>query len=81
MSKQTDGENPVNPRLREALLIERNGTPLKQKDALVQEILSSFQDPSNWPMTDNERVMLLRSFYRKAKVIVETEAPIKAASV
>lgn len=72
MNEPNDG-GAVNKRLREALLIEDHGTPDAQKTALVDEIINSFQNPEKWPITDSERIALLRSLMRRALTIRRTE--------
>lgn len=59
--------------LRRAMLIENHGTAEAQKTVLVGAILTAFQDPNKWPMTDGERLELLRRIYRMAQCIRETE--------
>ena len=71
-------ESSARMRLRGAVLTESNGVLAERKDALVTAIIDSFQDPSRWPMTDAERLDLLRSLYRKALCIRSTEAAVKA---
>lgn len=85
VTEQTEGDNAgsldplVRRRLRKALLLEDHGTPNEQKDALVNEILNCFQDPAKWPLTDTERIELLKMLYGKARWIPETEAACAAA--
>lgn len=63
--------------LRKCLLVNANGTPAEQKDALVNAILETFSDPAKWPPTEEDRCKLLWSFYGRAIKIQETELAIK----
>lgn len=69
--KEADG-------IRARILVRTNGTPEKQVQDLVQAILESFQDPGKWPMTDKERILLLRRLYEKARRVRQTEDALKA---
>lgn len=51
-----------------AKLVEKGFAQAKMEN-LVSFILSRFQDPNNWPMTDAERISLLRDIYQQAKAI------------
>ena len=55
-------------------LLEHHGEPPVQKERLVDEILSTFQNAEKWPMTDAERIATLQKWYRMAQAIRETEA-------
>lgn len=68
--KNTESEN----RIRVGILHENHGASAAQKEQLVTDILSQFQEPRKWPMTDVERVAVLRNFYSAALLIRETEA-------
>lgn len=59
-------------------LVDTYGEPERQKDILVAEILSAFQIPEKWPLTDAERIQLLKRLYQSAKTIEETEHYKKA---
>lgn len=65
--------------LRVSLLQDSYGTPAHQKENLVNEILSMFQDPSRWPMTQLEQIERLKHFYGMAERIRQTEAAVAAA--
>jgi hypothetical protein len=54
-------------------LIETHGTVEEQKTSLVDTILATFTDPERWPMTDGDRVVVLKGLYYKARAIRETE--------
>jgi hypothetical protein len=45
----------------------------EQKDDLVKDILTTFGNPAQWPMTDAERCMALRKWYRMAVDIQAAE--------
>ena len=76
--KQAEGQPQVGStaglggELRKALIHRQHGTPLEQKDALVNDILETCCDPSKWPLTDLERIECLRLWYRKAMRIRNT---------
>lgn len=43
--------------------------------AKIQErILNAFENPENWPITDTERIELLRRLYREAKELKDLQA-------
>lgn len=67
----------ISNHVRSALLVDLNGTAEKQKDELVAEILSSFQRPENWPLTDAERCSLMRRWYHAAQTIQRTSEASK----
>jgi hypothetical protein len=66
----------IDPRIRAALIVSNYGTPENQKDVLVTEILDVFTNPQQWPMSDTDRIELLRRWYRSAQRIRETEKAI-----
>lgn len=59
-------------RLRRSFLLEA-GTPDEQRRSLVNAILSTFQNPDDWPMTDEARIAVIKTWYRMAKHADETE--------
>jgi len=59
--------------LRKGLLQSANGTPEHQKNELVDDILKAFSNPEHWPVTDGERVKLLRRLYTRCVKIRDTE--------
>ncbi len=59
--------------LQKAQLIDLHGTVEKQKDNLVQHIMDSFTNPRMWPMTDDDRIRLLKTLYNKVLTIKHTE--------
>lgn len=61
--------------LRRNLLIESYGSPDKQKNTLVSDILNAFVSPDRWPMTDTERIALIRRWHTQARTIYNTENP------
>lgn len=61
------------------ILIEDNGSPEDQKNALVDEILDTFCNPDQWPMDDGSRICFLKKLYRRAQTIRTTEAACKSA--
>jgi hypothetical protein len=66
--------------LRASMLAHEHGDPAEQKNNLVDDILGMFNHPNEWPMTDSERIGLLKHLYRQARKIRDTENAIKAAS-
>lgn len=65
--------------IRAGLLKQTHGDPCKQKDGLVNRILNAFESVESWPMTDAERISLLRNLYNDAKRIRQTERAIAAS--
>lgn len=59
------------PGMRGALLL--NGDPETKKDELVSFILKMFGDPNFWPITDNERITVLKDIWGRARKIRDTE--------
>ena len=41
--------------------------PASNQDSLRDLILATFENPESWPMTDGQRIALLRRLYRIAK--------------
>lgn len=57
-----------------ALLIGVHGDVENQKNALVDRIIDTFGIPDRWPLTDVERIELLKDLFRMAQTIKETES-------
>lgn len=57
-----------------------HGTVEQQKDAIFTTIESSFCDPDMWPLTDADRIKLLKELARRVLDLSRTEAAKKAAS-
>jgi hypothetical protein len=72
--------NPIFNTLRASMLAHEHGDPAEQKNKLVADILGMFDHPNEWPLTDSERIGLLKHLYRQARKIRDTENAIKAAS-
>jgi hypothetical protein len=66
--------------LRASMLAHEYRDPAAQKNKLVADILGIFDNPVDWPMTDGDRIGLLKHLYRQARKIRDTENAIKAAS-
>jgi len=64
-------------RVKRAILVADHGEPEAQKNGLVEKIIVVFTDPEKWPMTDSERIALLKELYRTAQMIrrIEDLAP------
>lgn len=60
-------------RIRHHLLTEEHGSSAEQDRAIRQKILAAFREPARWPMTDTERVELLRGLYNQAVWAEQTE--------
>lgn len=61
--------DPLDPRLRHVakqIAIADHGTIEEQKNALVAEITCMFGDPQKWPMTDADRIEILKRWYTAA---------------
>lgn len=67
--------------LRASVLKSDYGDPSYQKDQLVNRILGAFESPDKWPMTDGERVSLLKNLWNDARLIRSTEQAIKKAAL
>lgn len=52
--------------VRHHLLIDQHGSLSEQDRAIRAKILMAFRTPEQWPMTDTERVELLRNLYAMA---------------
>ncbi len=61
--------------VRKSLLLEK-GTPEEQRKALVDDVISAFENPNQWPLTDTERIILLRRWCSMAQTIRKTEASL-----
>ncbi len=72
-TKQTPEHEELGMGIRKALLLQTNGPIDAQKDALVDEIISVFSQPEKWPMTDGDRIALLKRLYSRAVRIRTTE--------
>lgn len=59
--------------LRLRILENDLGTPEKQKEDLVDFILSVFEEPDHWPMDDGSRICVLKALYRKAINVKRTQ--------
>lgn len=68
-----DMNEQTKKRLKAALLEEQHGTAKSQKDNLVRQILSAFESPDKWPMTDAERCQLLKNLYSAATLLRHAE--------
>lgn len=60
--------------LRRSILVGDHGTVEDQTKELIDEILQTFQDPDKWPMTDPDRIELLKHLYRRVQIIEKTKA-------
>lgn len=58
-------------------IMEEKGEPAMQREHLVKEILTTFQNPEAWPFTDMDRIKVLRDWYNIARTIQETENLIR----
>ena len=55
--------------IRRTLIQAEYGTPAEQKDKLVDDILATCSQPELWPLTDAERVTVLRRWCQMARRI------------
>jgi len=60
--------------IRRCELLEQYGPPEKQKEELVDNIIETFANPGEWPMTDADRIAVLQRWYKMARTIRQTEA-------